>query len=154
MTKSLATGLVLVPCTFVLFSSPAPSNNLPFAKPPASFPNPPAILRRPEESNTAPMGRKPLNNISNDDIEMVDGTTKATPRGYVPHAMPKYEFTTDLHHQLNVEGLTDEILNLPITLPLHKILGAAGEVSKNINWLTKTAKWESPDQAPANIHEA
>ncbi|KAF9505242.1 hypothetical protein BS47DRAFT_1368226 [Hydnum rufescens UP504] len=135
-------------------ASPAPSNNLPFAKPPASFPNPPAILRRPEENNTAPMGRKPLNNISNDDIEMVDGTTKATPRGYVPCAMPKYEFTTDLHHQLNVEGLTDEILNSPITLPLCKILGAAGEVSKNINWLTKTAKQESPDQAPANIHEA
>ncbi|KAF9520083.1 hypothetical protein BS47DRAFT_1387692 [Hydnum rufescens UP504] len=110
-------------------ASPAPSNNLPFTKPPA-------ILRRPEENNTAPMGRKPLNNISNDDIEMVDGTTKATPRGYVPHAMPKYEFTTDLRHQLNVEGLTDEILNSPITLPLHKILGAAGEVSKNINWLT------------------
>ncbi|KAF9510775.1 hypothetical protein BS47DRAFT_1364296 [Hydnum rufescens UP504] len=49
---------------------------------------------------------------------------------------------------------SDEILNSPITLPLRKILGAAGEVSKNINQLTKTAKQESPDQAPANIHEA
>ena len=45
-----------------------------------------------------------------------------------------------------MDQLTEEILNVPVTLSLHKILRAAGEVSKGINRLTKMAKRDSTEQ--------